>query len=119
MLVRQTTAAFLFVGLLTLQLGLASAEATCAMDGDNARLSSGVETAASGVVAEDIANDEPCEHPNSAHRCQLMAPCGAVYAPASPTARARLGPMKETVAAALVAMPASVSFPPEQRPPRN
>lgn len=118
MLVRRTAAAALFVGLLTLQLGLASAQATCAMDGD-VRVSPRVEAAASGVVSEQIAEDEPCEHPTSTHRCQLMAPCGAVFALASPTDQARFNPMKDTVATAVVTMPASVSFPPERRPPRK
>lgn len=134
MLARRAAAA-LFAGLFAIQLVLAGAIAACPMSDHRTRVRSASEAAASGTVAASVPEDMPgmtmtarngatetgesaCDHPVSPEQCRAMALCTAGFLPAGPAAAAQPAPIPETVVAALVAMPLSVSFPPERRPPR-
>jgi hypothetical protein len=88
------------------------------MDDSGMRGHSTMFAEASGTVSEGATSHEHCEHPIAPDECRIMAPCGAVFAPAAPAAEPQPTPIAETIVAALVAMPPSVSFPPERRPPR-
>lgn len=134
MLIRQAAAA-LFAGLFALHFALAGAVAACPMWDHGTRGRSAVEAAASGTVAASVPDDmqgmtmlamngatetdeSPCDHPVSPEQCRTMAQCTVGFLPAGPAAAAQPAPVTETIVAALVAMPPSVSFPPECRPPR-
>lgn len=133
MLARRAAAA-LFAGLFTIQLVLAGAIAACPTS-DHRTPVRAAEAAASGTVAANVPDDMPCmtmtamngaaetdesscDHPVSPEPCRAMVLCTAGFLPAGPAAAAQPAPPPETVVAALVAMPLSVSFPPERRPPR-
>lgn len=131
----RSAAAALFTGLFTLQLVLAGSVAACATWDHGTHEASASETAASDHEAASTTRDmhgmtttemngatqtdeAPCNHPLSPEQCLTMAPCATGFLPAASTAEASAAPVIETIVAALVAMPRSVSFPPERRPPR-
>lgn len=118
MLVRRVAAAALFAGLLTLQLGLVGTGAACAMDDSGTRGHPHLDAAASDTHAEQAPEDEPCGHPVSSDECRAMAPCGAAFDAGALPAERQPAALGEAVMAAVNAMPPSVSFPPERRPPR-
>lgn len=117
-LLRRVAAAALFAGLLTLQLGLVGTGAACTMEDSETRGHSHADATASGTDSERATGDEPCEHPVSHNECRAMAPCGAAFDVGAPAAEPQPAPLGETIVAAVNAMPPSVSFPPERRPPR-
>lgn len=129
------SAAVLFAGLFTLQLVLAGIVAACPMwdhktpehlvpaSAMSGAMSAGMQDDMQGMamIAESNGaetDDAPCDHPVSPEECRTMAPCAVgILVPAS-AAEPQPALFPGTVVAALVAMPPSVSSPPELPPPR-
>lgn len=131
------SAAALFTGLFTLQLLMAGAVAACvpwdhpAQQASDTATVAGVHAAAgathdghdgqsttTAINGATNSDEEPCNHPVSPEQCRTMASCAAGFLPALPSACVPATKVIETIVAALVTMPWSVSFPPERRPPR-
>lgn len=127
--------AVLFAGLFAIQLVLAGVVAACPMwdhktpghlvpaSAMSGAMSAGMQDDMQGMamIAESNGaetDDAPCDHPVSPEECRTMAPCAVgILVPAS-AAEPQPALLPGTVVAALVAMPPSVSSPPELPPPR-
>ena len=130
--------AVLFAGLFAIQLVLAGVVAACPMwDHEmpghlapayamSGAMSAGMQDDMQGMQGMAMiamvdgaeTDDAPCDHPVSPEECRTMAPCAVgILVPAS-AAEPQPALFPGTVVAALVAMPPSVSSPPELPPPR-
>lgn len=124
-------AAVLFAGLFAFQLVLPGGVTACPMGDHAAPEHPAMGAAASGAIAGGMqgmamiamsgaseTDEAPCDHPVSPEQCRTMTPCAVGFFTVAPAAEPQPAPVPVTVVAALVAMPPSVSSPPELPPPR-
>lgn len=130
-------AAVLFAGLFALRLVLAGIVAACPMWDHGAPQRSASASAVSGAVSAEMqgmqgmqgmamiaisgsteTDEAPSDHPVSPEECRTMTPCAAGLLAATSAPAPQPARIPGTVVAALVAMPPSVTSPPELPPPR-